>query len=128
MIVEYSQEFYFTAGHSGNDGEFCSTHYHNHDYIVRAEIFGEVNSESGRVIDDRGFGGFGDWIRATLHKSKLENELTCAPTPENLAAALLRELRLSLRGHYQGRYPHPLDIAVAVSQNPGSWATYREKW
>lgn len=128
MIATITKDFAFSASHQLDglpEGHQCGR-VHGHNYLVRAEITGPVDGV-GFVIDYGALKPFGEYIDTYLDHRHLNDQLTGNPTAEHLAGALLMQLRLVLKEMING-YPHPLEIAMSVSETPKTWATYREKW
>jgi 6-pyruvoyltetrahydropterin/6-carboxytetrahydropterin synthase len=130
VIATITKDFAFSASHrllGLPRGHQCGR-THGHNYVVRVEIEGVVD-DVGFVFDYGKLKPFGDWIDENLDHRDLNTALENGdnPTAEHLAGALLQTLRTILRGQINGS-PHPLQLAVSVSETPKTWATYREKW
>lgn len=128
MIATITKDFAFSASHrlDGLPLEHQCARLHGHNYLIRVEITGPVDGV-GFVVDYGALKPFGDWINNNLDHQHLNDRLPGNPTAEHIAGALLQELRSCLKVMING-YPHPLEIGIAVSETPKTWATYREKW
>jgi 6-pyruvoyltetrahydropterin/6-carboxytetrahydropterin synthase len=119
-----SKDFAFSAAHqlSGLPAEHQCAREHGHNYVVRVELAGRELDETGFILDYGRLARFGQWIDAHLDHRRLNDVPEIAhfnPTAENLAEFLHTLL------------PELVDVsnvdcwAVAVSETPKTWSTYR---
>lgn len=134
MRVTVNRKAHFNAAHrlfrkewddAKNEQVFgkCSNpNYHGHNYELIVSVTGEINEETGFVIDLK---DLKDMIYEKVevsfdHKNlNLEvpefNELN--PTAENIAVVIWRKLRHEL--------PSPLELEVTLYETPRNFVTYK---
>lgn len=129
MIATITKEFTFSASHELSglpEGHQCAR-LHGHNYVVRVEVEGTVDPETGFVYDYGDLKPFGVYLDSQLDHRHLNDALPSSPTAENLARFLTHKLRRVIHDHAASAW-HPLVVAIHVSETPKTWATYREKW
>lgn len=123
MTYTISKEFAFSASHILHglaDGHPCGR-MHGHNYVVRLELTGPVG-RLGFVHDYRDLDSFKAWIDDTLdhrHINHVMPESYGNPSAENMAHWMHRRALDMLD------LPNGVQVAVAVSETPKTWATYR---
>lgn len=123
MIATISKDFHFSASHqlTGLPGSHPCARLHGHNYVVRVELEGPVN-DIGFVVDYGELRDFGSWLDDNVDHRHLNEVFAANPTAEHLARELLKVLRLTLK------HQRLLDVSIAVSETPKTWATMMEKW
>lgn len=125
MIATISKEFHFSASHQLGGlptGHPCSR-LHGHNYVVKVEIEGPVDAV-GFVVDYNELRGFSNWIDEWVDHKHLNEVFVVNPTAEHIAREMLGVLRKVLAPANL----HLLDVSVAISETPKTWATVMEKW
>lgn len=125
MIATISKEFHFSASHQllGLEPEHPCSRLHGHNYIVKVELEGPVD-QVGFVVDYNVLRGFGHWLDTQLDHRHLNDVFTDNPTAEHLARELIGQLRKVLAPLHL----RLLNVGIAVSETPKTWATVTEKW
>lgn len=133
MRVTVSRKAHFNAAHrlyrkDWSDaqnmsifGKCCNPHYHGHNYELIAHITGEINSETGYVMDMK--------VLKDLIKEKIEdafdhknlNEevpefLDLIPTAENIAVVIYQKLISHLNEKH--------DLSVTLYETPRNYVTF----
>lgn len=117
-MFEITKEFHFSASHqlSGLPETHPCSRLHGHNYIVRVHLAAEELNGVGFVRDYRELNELKRYIDDWWDHHHLNDEFDFNPTAENMARHLY-EL-----SHQMGLTE---TVAVAVSETPKTWATYR---
>lgn len=119
-MFEISKEFHFSASHQLGglpDTHPCSR-LHGHNYIVKVILTSDTLDGTGFVVDYGDLKPFATWIDDTLDHRHLNDVLVFQPSAENMARAMAELIQT----HF---VPGHVNVAVAVSETPKTWATYR---
>ncbi len=124
--ITIGREFHFDSAHQlDKTGPSKCQNIHGHTYRMEVEIFGEIDSETGMVIE---FGEFKKMVTEKvldLFDHKLLNEVLPAlddeftngnhsTTVENLTLIILKILNRELPLHY--------DVNIKLWEGTGAWA------
>lgn len=133
MRVKVSRKAHFNAAHrlyrkdwsfEKNEqvfGKCNNPHYHGHNYELVVSVTGEIDPETGFVIDMK---DLKDLIREQVesymdHKNlneEVEEFLELNPTAENIAVVIYRRLRPHVK--------EDLDLEVVLYETPRNFVTY----
>lgn len=87
-------------------GKCANPHGHGHNYVLEVSVRGPVDPASGRVADPAALDGLvGREVLAPLAHQDLNAALSSVPTTENLAAEILRRLRLAWPEMFPNAWP-----------------------
>ena len=127
MLFEITKEFHFSASHrlyDLPDSHPCAR-LHGHNYVVRVTLGADrlTKKPDGFVMDYGELAPFAKWLKDEIdhrHLNDLMGEVN--PTAENLAMWFYERLwhpgEIRMTGY-------GLLVAVAVSETPKTWATFR---
>lgn len=118
-MFEITKEFHLSASHqlAGLPDTHPCSRLHGHNYIVRLHLAAEEPDEVGFVMDYRRLDRFKTYLDNQFDHRHLNDLLDFNPTAEHLARHFY---------HYaQDELGVNLLVAVAVSETPKTWATYR---
>lgn len=133
MRVKVSRKAHFNAAHrlyrkdwsfEKNEqvfGKCNNPHYHGHNYELVVSVTGEIDPETGFVIDMK---DLKDLIQEQVesymdHKNlneEVEEFLELNPTAENIAVVIYRRLRPHVK--------EDLDLEVVLYETPRNFVTY----
>lgn len=134
MKVTVSRKAHFNAAHrlfrkewddARNEQVFgkCSNpNYHGHNYELIVSVTGEINEETGFVIDLKDLKELiYEKVEVTFDHKNLNLEVPefkdLNPTAENIAVIIWRKLRPELRSS--------LDLEVKLLETPRNFVTYK---
>lgn len=134
MKVTVSRKAHFNAAHrlfrkewddARNEQVFgkCSNpNYHGHNYELIVSVTGEINEETGFVIDLKDLKELiYEKVEVTFDHKNLNLEVPefkdLNPTAENIAVIIWRKLRPELRSS--------LDLEVKLFETPRNFVTYK---
>ena len=134
MKVTVHRKAHFNAAHRLYNGEWSDArnaqvfgkwsnpHYHGHNYELIVGVTGEINPETGFVMDMK--------ILRKLIETEIEEKLdhknlneeveefkTLNPTAENIAVVIWNLLRSHISKH--------LELAVILYETPRNYVTYK---
>ena len=115
-----SKDFTFSASHQLHglpDGHQCGR-VHGHNYTVRVALHGDRLDGHGFILDYGELAPFGRWLDANVDHRHLNDVFGFQPSAELLAQHLHAVL------HSQVPVPAGVEVTVAVSETPKSWAEY----
>ena len=133
MKVTISRKAHFNAAHrlyrpdwsfEKNDAIFgkCNNpNFHGHNYDLTVSVTGEIDPETGYVMDVK---ILKDFIKSEVedafdHKNlnvEVEEFKTLNPTVENIAVVIYNKLRAKIRAS--------LDISITLYETPRNFVTY----
>ena len=133
MKVTVNRKAHFNAAHrlfraDWNDakneavfGKCSNPHYHGHNYELIVSVTGEVDPETGFVIDLKLLAGLiEERVEDYLDHKNLNEEIqefkTLNPTAENIVVVIWSRLRESLESH--------LDLKVTLYETPRNFVEY----
>lgn len=103
-------------------GKCSNPHYHGHNYELVVAVAGEINQETGFVMDLKNLKELiYEKIEVPFDHKNLNVEVPefkdLNPTAENIAIVIWRKLRLELEPH--------LDLEVTLYETPRNYVTYK---
>lgn len=103
-------------------GKCSNPHYHGHNYELIVAVTGEINEETGFVMDLKDLKELiYQKIELAFDHKNLNIEVPefkdLNPTAENIAVVTWRKLRSELESH--------LDLEVTLYETPRNYVTYR---
>jgi 6-pyruvoyltetrahydropterin/6-carboxytetrahydropterin synthase len=123
-VYEISKEFAWSASHTLKGlpvGHPCGR-LHGHNYVARVSLSAARLDEHGFVVDYGDLAPMKSYIDDVFDHRHMNDALggDVNPTAENIARhlACIVALRVDL--------PDDVNVAVAVSETPKTWATYSE--
>ena len=136
MRVTVSRRAHFNAAHrlyrpqwspEKNEAIFgkCNNpHFHGHNYELIVSVTGEVNPETGYVVDVK---VLKDYIKSEIEDAFDHKNLNLEvpefkeknPTAENIAIVIYNKLKLVLEAH--------LDLEVTLYETPRNFVSYSGK-
>lgn len=118
-MFEISKEFHFSASHQlgGLPEDHPCSRLHGHNYIVRLHLAADEPDEVGFVMDYRRLDLFKAYLDNEFDHRHLNDVMGVNPTAEHMAFHFYHYAQDEL-----GVVPL---VAVAVSETPKTWATYR---
>ena len=136
MRVTVSRRAHFNAAHrlyrpqwspEKNEAIFgkCNNpHFHGHNYELIVSVTGEVNPETGYVVDVK---VLKDYIKSEIEDTFDHKNLNLEvpefkeknPTAENIAIVIYNKLKLVLEAH--------LDLEVTLYETPRNFVSYSGK-
>lgn len=134
MKVTVHRKAHFNAAHRLYNGEWsdarnaqifgkCSNpHYHGHNYELIVGVTGEINPETGFVMDMKVLRKLIEIeIEEKLDHKNLNEEVeefkTLNPTAENIAVVIWNLLRPHIAAH--------LELGVTLYETPRNYVTYK---
>lgn len=102
-------------------GKCSNPHYHGHNYELVVSVTGEIDEETGFVIDLKDLKDLiYEKVEIPFDHKNLNLEVPefreINPTAENIAVVIWRKLRKELAGH--------LDLEVTLYETPRNFVTY----
>lgn len=103
-------------------GKCSNPHYHGHNYELVVAVTGEIDQETGFVMDLKNLKKLiYEKIEVPFDHKNLNVEVPefkdLNPTAENIAVVIWRKLRIELESH--------LDLAVTLYETPRNFVTYK---
>lgn len=125
MTYTISKEFAFSASHrlEGLPDDHQCARLHGHNYVVKVALTSDTLDATGFVLDYGLLSPVKGLIDGLLDHQHLNDVLPPEvgnPTAENMARWLAKEVR------HHVPLPPGVQVAVAISETPKTWATYYE--
>lgn len=103
-------------------GKCSNPHYHGHNYELIVSVTGEINEETGFVMDLKDLKELiYEKIELAFDHKNLNEEVPdfqdLNPTAENISVVIWKKLRKELESH--------LDLEVTLYETPRNYVTYR---
>lgn len=105
-------------------GKCNNPHYHGHNYELHVKVTGEIDQDTGFVMD---LNVLSEIIKNEIHKKfdhknlnlDVEEFKTLNPTAENIAVVIYNILRPKIQSH--------LDLQIILYETPRNYVIYPEK-
>ncbi|MCX7728673.1 MAG: 6-carboxytetrahydropterin synthase [Bacteroidia bacterium] len=105
-------------------GKCNNPHYHGHNYELHVKVTGEIDKDTGFVMD---LNVLSEIIKSNIHKKfdhknlnlDVEEFKTLNPTAENIAVVIYNILRPKIQMH--------LDLQIILYETPRNYVVYPEK-
>ena len=123
--LEFSASHYYRAAGWSEEDNFKSfgkaSRHHGHNYMVEAAVSGEINPETGMIMNIRELKRIIKEVLETVDHKNLNEEVpyfqSCLPTPENLACYFFQALSVKIQT--------AVIASVRVYEDESLYAEYR---